>query len=269
MELSLTPPGRVHPLLTLAAAGLLFLCATTARAQPPGPIYELRLGVDLPLTAASAVLGAGWLLRSELAAPSCTPQCERAGLPGFDRGAAGRYDARARLVSDLGVGAVVLGSSSVLLLDGGLVDFAVGAEAVLATSAIAVLTMYAVRRPRPFSYGSEAPLSAREDGNAALAFPSGHTANAFAATLATFHMLHARHPGSPWPWLALGTGLALSSGVGLSRVLAGDHFPSDVVAGAALGTAIGWLVPELHRVAPSVTLAPSGSVGLALSGSLE
>ena len=30
------------------------------------------------------------------------------------------------------------------------------------------------------------------------------------------------------------------------RVAAHRHFPTDVVAGAALGTAVGWVVPLLH-----------------------
>jgi membrane-associated phospholipid phosphatase len=246
--------------------------AAAARPVEPAPvtrasIYDLQLAVDLPLMLASGTVGASWLLSGHLAPPDCAPRCDDAALPMFDRGAAGRHDLVARRVSDVGVATVMVGSAALLWIDGGLVDLAIGTEAVLATSAVAVLTMFAVRRPRPFVYGDDAPLAARLDGNAALAFPSGHTANAFAATLAAFHSFHARHPSSPWPWIALGGGLALSSGVGVSRVLAGDHFPSDVLAGAVLGTTIGWLVPELHRVAPRMSIAPGPGTGLAVSGS--
>lgn len=274
-----TQPPRAIPVL--AAVALACACALprVARAEAlssaprgtpqvaePTEIYDLSLAVDLPLIAASGMLASSWLLRGELAPPHCAPRCDRATLPGFDRGAAGLYDEDARNVSDAGVATVIVGSTAFLLLDGGLVEFAVGAEAVLATSAVVVLTMMAVRRPRPFAYGEEAPLSARLDGNAGLAFPSGHTANAFAATLATFHSLHTHHPRSAWPWVFLGGGVLLSSAVGASRVLAGDHFPSDVVAGAVLGTTIGWLVPELHRIAPGVSVAPGAGASLTLSG---
>ncbi|MEM9023429.1 MAG: phosphatase PAP2 family protein, partial [Bacteroidota bacterium] len=34
---------------------------------------------------------------------------------------------------------------------------------------------------------------------------------------------------------------------GLMRVLAGKHFPTDVITGYAVGGAIGFLVPHLHR----------------------
>ena len=67
-------------------------------------------------------------------------------------------------------------------------------------------------------------------------FPSGHTSTAFAAAVA----VSAFHPRLRWPLLAL------AALVGLSRVYLGVHYALDVVAGAALGTAIGltaaWVV---------------------------
>jgi membrane-associated phospholipid phosphatase len=40
--------------------------------------------------------------------------------------------------------------------------------------------------------------------------------------------------------------------MGLTRPYLGMHYPSDVVVGAALGTALGKLVPRLddHKTAP-------------------
>ena len=257
------------------AVGLVAAAATGANAQDTASggaaqaerdMYRFELSVDLPLTLASAVIGSSWLLRSELAAPDCAPQCERDRLPAFDRAVAGRFDPDARRFSDFGVAALLAGSSALLLIDGGVIDFAVGLQAVLATSAISVITMMAVRRPRPFVYGEQAPLGVRLSGNAGLAFPSGHTANAFAATFALFQTLRFRHPDSPWIWVSLAAGCTLAGAVGGSRVVAGDHFPSDVIAGAVLGSAIGWVVPELHRIAPGLSISPSAG-GLAMSGS--
>lgn len=81
-----------------------------------------------------------------------------------------------------------------------------------------------VGRLRPYEVSSEIarlippPLTAH-------AFPSGHTAVAFAfAAALTF--------GSPgWGMLAL----VAAAGVGIGRVFAGVHYPSDVLAGAVLG----------------------------------
>ena len=63
-----------------------------------------------------------------------------------------------------------------------------------------------------------------------FSFPSGHTITAFAvATSITLF----------YPALMAGLMFCAAS-VAISRVLLGMHFLSDVVAGALLGTALGW-----------------------------
>jgi len=79
-----------------------------------------------------------------------------------------------------------------------------------------------------------------------LTFPSGHTALAFA----TFVVLAAAFPRARW-WF-----LALACGVGASRVLMGEHFVSDVVAGAGVGYACAHAllaVPRVRRVMQEAT----------------
>ena len=62
-------------------------------------------------------------------------------------------------------------------------------------------------------------------------FPSGHTALAFANALVMGLYLRRRR------WWIIGLGLATA--VGVSRLYLGHHFPSDVVAGAVMGAALG------------------------------
>jgi len=95
------------------------------------------------------------------------------------------------------------------------------------------------------------------------AFPSGHTLSAFAAASAIY--LAARPLAGRWVhWLP---GLfVLASGVGLSRVAVGAHWPADVWAGAALGLLAGALGHLLQqRVGPG-WYRPQGApqIGLAV-----
>ena len=68
------------------------------------------------------------------------------------------------------------------------------------------------------------------------AFPSGHTAYAFAGAT----LLGNRYPKLRIP-LYIGAGL-----VGLTRIYLGRHYASDVIAGAAVGTITGALISR-HR----------------------
>jgi undecaprenyl-diphosphatase len=75
----------------------------------------------------------------------------------------------------------------------------------------------------------------------ATSFPSGHTVGAFA--LAGVLWFGSR--SKP----VRGVALLLAIGVGLSRIFAFRHWPSDVLASALIGTAVGWFftVPLVRR----------------------
>jgi undecaprenyl-diphosphatase len=85
-------------------------------------------------------------------------------------------------------------------------------------------------RPRPFAAAGSG-LVALVPALDRHSFPSGHTLHAVAFTI----ILAAHFPTLVWllaPFAAL---------VALSRVVLGLHYPSDVLAGAALGTLLGLL----------------------------
>ena len=79
-------------------------------------------------------------------------------------------------------------------------------------------------------------------------FPSGHTCSAFAAACAWWFCLPKRRMGV--------TGLVLAALMGFSRLYVGVHFPTDVLAGAMVGSLCGWAVwmayqrlgPRLPRI---------------------
>ena len=70
-------------------------------------------------------------------------------------------------------------------------------------------------------------------------FPSGHTCAAFASAIAWLGTL-------PKRWMKV-TALVLAVLMGFSRLYVGVHFPSDVLAGALVGAACGWLALQLWR----------------------
>jgi membrane-associated phospholipid phosphatase len=82
---------------------------------------------------------------------------------------------------------------------------------------------YRVRRPRPVLDGLP-PLTAVVSG---MSFPSAHCTTSFAAAAVYGKLL-------PTPLV-----YGLAGAYALSRPYLGVHYPSDVVAGATLGTVIG------------------------------
>ncbi|RYE83655.1 MAG: phosphatase PAP2 family protein, partial [Myxococcales bacterium] len=116
----------------------------------------------------------------------------------------------------------------------------------------------------------ELPVDERDDANAGRSFFSGHVANTVAATVATTRAF--QRLGRPGlAWTMFGVGMAGSTMVGISRVGAGSHFPSDVLVGAAIGAGIGILVPALHGSGrrPTVQAVPivtDNSAYLSLTG---
>lgn len=255
----------------IAALATVTLAAGDAHASEPA--YALHADTDLPALALGATFQASWLLRGQLAAPYCAPECDRGTLNALDRTVAGNWSPGWNQASDYGIAALLVGEVSVLIAaegpSAGAQDGVVLVEAMLWANGLGALTNFAVRRPRPFTYGDAAPLADRTDGNAAMSFFSGHTAVSFAATSALFATLHRTHPKSPLPWVVLAVGGVGAAFVGTTRMLAGHHFPTDVLAGATVGTSLGFLIPALHGT--GMTVAPlhdaSGRVsGASLAG---
>jgi membrane-associated phospholipid phosphatase len=104
------------------------------------------------------------------------------------------------------------------------------AVAGLAAGILAQIIKAAVGRTRP-----ELWLGPFQHArSAATSFPSGHTIGAFA--LGGVLLFASRN----WPLRIVA--LLLAAAIGLSRILAFRHWPSDVVASAALGLLAAWVV---------------------------
>lgn len=118
-----------------------------------------------------------------------------------------------------------------------------------------------VDRGRPYLYKDGAPSDHLKDGDWECSFPSGHSTMAFAAASFATTTYFAYHPESAWKWAVAGASFGLAGTTALLRVASGNHFPSDVLAGAAIGTLIGWLVPSLHALPSDKVRVDAGPTG--------
>ncbi|MFL6117548.1 MAG: phosphatase PAP2 family protein [Catenulispora sp.] len=100
-----------------------------------------------------------------------------------------------------------------------------GASAVAGAYAVNYAVKLAVRRPRPQLAG----LPGLSPVVSALSFPSAHATTSFAAARAYRRLVS---PAALY---------AAAVAFGLSRPYLGVHYPSDVLAGAALGSVLGAL----------------------------
>jgi len=229
--------------------------------------YEVDLALDLPVTFGAGVVSlVPELVKSELGGPWCGLSCDPSGLNGLDRKVLGNHSSGARIASDaLVISGMVLPHLAGLLdaliskpsdgWGGYAKDSLVLIETLAVSFSVNQVVKYAVRRPRPFVYDATLMDTERTTPDAALSFYSGHTSTVFCMATAYSYTFTKRHPNSPLVipvWLATH---ALAATTGVLRVEAGKHFWTDVLAGAAIGSTIGFLVPYLHTANRSETTA--------------
>jgi membrane-associated phospholipid phosphatase len=236
----------------------VILFSSNAFAQNKSP-YDVTPEVEIPVMIGGfATLGMPRLFSSEFGGTHCQLACDPNDINSLDRGVVGKRSNAALITSDV----LFLGSMIVPMgfhaLDIGLSDPEDGWEGygkdglVMAETLIFTLAMnnimdIAVRRPRPYAYDIDALTEDRLHPNTAFSFPSGHTAAVFAIGTAYSRLYMKRHPESPWIapiWIG---SYAAGAATGITRVYAGEHFWTDIFAGAALGVGSGLFIPWLHE----------------------
>lgn len=105
------------------------------------------------------------------------------------------------------------------------------------------------QRIRPYAYQSSgAPAEKLYSAETKRSFLSGHTTHSFSGAVFFAKVWSDLYPENRYNGLVWSVSLSLATATGVFRCISGNHFPTDVLAGAALGSLIGWGVPELHRV---------------------
>jgi membrane-associated phospholipid phosphatase len=111
---------------------------------------------------------------------------------------------------------------------------AVMAAGTAVSYGIALGLKYTVKRDRPFvTYPEDFSDKTGHDYSDSYSFPSGHSTTAFATATA----LTIEYP----KWYVIVPSYAYAGTVAYSRMHLGVHYPSDVLAGALIGSGCAWL----------------------------
>ncbi len=112
----------------------------------------------------------------------------------------------------------------------------VTAVAIAVNEAVTVILKYSVNRQRPFiTY----PDITKKSKAGSPSFPSGHTSMAFA----TATSLSLTYP----KWYIIVPAYTWAGTVGYSRMDLGVHYPSDVLAGALIGSGSAWVTHLVNK----------------------
>ncbi len=196
---------------------------------------SLPLGQSVPVFTRDEVLG-----------------LDRAQVNEFDRIATYQYSAGAQEASDMLRWASRL-MPVVLLADRDMRGDAVmlamlAAQAMVVNNGITSLTKSGFGRTRPYVYNELVAVDDKLTPGAKRSFISGHTSNTAAMSFFTAKVFADYHPDSKWRPFVWAAAAALPAATGYMRVKAGKHYPTDVLAGYAVGALSGYLVPQLHKV---------------------
>ncbi len=128
-------------------------------------------------------------------------------------------------------------------------------------------------RSRPLVYYHELPMEERTASGTRNSFFSGHTSWTAGASFFTAKVYSDYHPElGGKKWLLFAAALIPPTIVGYYRIRALKHFPTDVIAGGAIGAAMGVLIPHLHkanRKNKNLSLLPFAGEYTGLTASLK
>ena len=233
---------------------LVLLAGAFARPVCGQPPYRRGWSRDGWIAGGSAVAAAGAIAVSQTPDPLTAREIDglsRESVNAFDRSATYHYSGDISSASDIALG-IVVAAPLALLLDAGVRDdWRTCALMYAETMALAVILPACgkdtVDRIRPFVYNTNAPMDKKTTSDAKKSFFSRHTSAAFASAVFMSTVYGDYHPGSaarPYVWAG---SLLAATAVGMMRYESGEHFPTDIIAGAVAGGAAGYLIPRVHR----------------------
>lgn len=262
------PPTPRTAAVALALASLVTLCGRTAAADEPSDRDRVIHA------AAISAMATGYLVvqfgfAGQLAAQNCRwcdpPSLDASTRSALKWGDTGRAD---RMSSITGyalapatlLGLAAYGSGRNATWRRRVDDVVPVVESALAVALLQHVSKFAVGRQRPFAhYARSGTLVPTQEDN--VSFFSGHTALTFGLAVSAGRVASLRgYAIAPGIWVL---GLSLATTTAYLRVAADRHYLTDVVAGAIVGSAVGYGWPRfvtryLHRELASLVPTPTG-----------
>jgi membrane-associated phospholipid phosphatase len=171
----------------------------------------------------------------------------------FDDRLKGRYSPGAAELSNILLTADVVAPGA-LFLGSGLnratgARMVVYAETILVQFALDAMVKPWVGRPRPYVYSDDPTVVAYAQGkgrDSHFSFYSVHASTSFSASVAGAYLYAQSTSDTNARAAVWGVELALAAATSDLRTRAGQHFYSDVLVGASIGSTLGVLIPYLH-----------------------
>lgn len=252
--------------------------------------FALSWALDAPLLVAGAGFNATWILFSDPMIQSAKERYEGvvfdpSSINFLDRLFVNSYSKVLDRVSDatlLGEGVLVTAAAfgveaimGKLNLDDCLKVGTMYLESLLVGYGFGEIVNRVVARPRPYVYASGMDVSQCKDDDL-VSFPSGHSYLAAMTATYTTYVFSTYFSDSAWKIPVAAASWGFAGATMILRVASGNHFITDVLAGCALGCAVGFLVPWSHKLVADmgknnavalkgISILPTGiSVSLAL-----
>jgi len=239
--------------LLIVMAGFFQICGchTQVFAQSPYKLSWPGEGIIFGTALATGIIGEALILNMDPLTIEQLNAASREDVNAFDRPATYNYSETAQTVSDVGVLVCSTLPLTLFLSQRVRSDFVTFGVMYLQSmgfaAALPQVSKGSFKRNRPFVYNENVPLEKKGSVQARLAFYSGHTTHAFALAVffaTTYSDYFSDSKLKPFVW---GGSLVMASVVGYARIAAGKHYRTDVLVGAAVGSAIGYFIPKLHR----------------------
>jgi membrane-associated phospholipid phosphatase len=120
-------------------------------------------------------------------------------------------------------------------------------ESIVIESGLNGIVKSTVGRKRPYVYNPDIPVEKKTGTDAVRSFYSGHTSTAFNSAVFLSVVFSDYYPESVLRYIIWSGSLLLASATGYLRYRAGKHYLTDIIAGAAMGSLTGYMVPAIHR----------------------